>query len=29
MNSDELHAVADSLGKLANDVPQANQLRYT
>jgi hypothetical protein len=27
--SDELHAVADSLGKLANYVPQANQLRYT
>ena len=27
--SDELHAVADSLGKFANEVPQANQLRYT
>ena len=27
--SDELHVVADSLGKLANDVPQANRLRYT
>ena len=27
--STELHTVADSLGKLSSDVPQANQLRFT